>query len=201
MAEENKTEDYEYDETPKYFKQTDSKIVHHYYLYKLIEEPVRYVPMIHHLLYAMPNETFVLHINTQGGSLEAGVAILNAIRATQGYVIASLESQAFSLGAIIFLSAHEWMVHDNTMLMFHHYSGETWGKGNEIMAHVKATQTWYVSITEELCIPFLEQSELDKLLEGADLWFHADEIRKRLGKVVTKRKKDAKLLEKKDAKS
>lgn len=191
--------EYEYsNEQPEYiyYEEKIQQKVHHYYLYGEIKEPQHYVGMVHHLFHAKPRETIKIHLNTQGGVLEAGVAIINSILSSKAHVVALLESQAFSMGTIIFLAAHEWIVYDNTMLMFHNYSGETWGKGNELVAHITAQEKWHREITKNIYMPFLTKEEYDKVLEGADLWFHPPEIRKRLNKVVKQFKKKIKESEK-----
>lgn len=199
MLRDKDQDEYEYNaEQPEYiyYEQRIIEKVHHYYLFGQIGEPRNYVGMVHHLLHASPDEKFFIHLNTHGGILETGVAIVNAILATKGHVVACLEAQAFSMGAIIFLAAHEWVVYDNTQLMFHNYSGETWGKGNEIVAHITAQEKWHREITKSIYIPFLSEEEYEKVLEGADLWFHPTEIRKRLNKVVKRHKKKLKEIEK-----
>lgn len=199
MPKDKENEEYEYTtEQPEYiyYEQRITQKVNHYYLYGAIGEPQHYVGMVHHLLHATPGEKFHIHLNTHGGNLEAGVAIVNAILATKGHVVASLEAQAFSMGTILFLAAHEWIVYDNTQLMFHNYSGETWGKGNEIVAHIAAQEKWHREITKNLYMPFLTEEEYERVLEGADLWFHPPEIRKRLNKVVKENKKIVKESEK-----
>jgi ATP-dependent protease ClpP protease subunit len=145
--------------------------------------------MIHHLLHALPTETIKIHLNTQGGSLETGVAIINAMLSTQAEVVCILEGQAFSLGALIFLCGNTWIVHDHTLIMFHNYSGESWGKGNEIMAHMKAQEKWHMEITKEIYQPFLTSEEYDRLLKGEDFWLHPSEIRTRLKRVVKEHNK------------
>ena len=184
-------EEYEYTTEQSnyiYYEQKVVEKIHHYYLYGVITEAQNYVGMIHHLFHADPNEIIKIHLNTQGGSLETGVAIINGMLSSKAHVIASLESQAFSMGTLIFLAAKEWIIYDNTMLMFHNYSGETWGKGNEIVAHIAAQEKWHREITKKLYMPFLSKKEYERVLEGADLWFHPIEIRKRLIDVANSKK-------------
>ena len=167
-----------------YFEQQLVQRVHHYYLSEGIGAPCEYVEMIHKIRSSGPNETIHIHLNTPGGRLDTGVQMVNAMRASEAHIMCSLESEAHSLGTLIFLAADEFLVHDNCMMMFHNYSGGTWGKGNEQEAQVIATIKWFNELAEDIYRPFLTEQEVQNILKGEDLWVHSEDIRKRLLKMV-----------------
>lgn len=100
--------------------------------------------------------------------------------ASSAHVVTILEARAFSMAALIFLSGDELIVHDNCQLMFHTYSGIFSGKGNEQQAEVAAVGNWFEKIMTRLCTPFLSDTEVSRILKGADLWMDSDQIRRRL---------------------
>lgn len=174
-----------------YFEQIVVSKIHHYYLSEAIGEPGEYAELIHRIKTSAPNEVIYLHLNTPGGRLDTGVQLINAMQTSDAHVICSLESEAHSLGTLIFLAADEFIVHDNCMMMFHNYSGGMWGKGNEQVAQLAATVTWFESLARRVYLPFLSEEELTKILHGEDLWLQTDDIRTRLTKMVKIMQKEA----------
>lgn len=156
----------------------------HFYLSSPIGEALKYVDMVHRIRYASPNDIIFIHLNTPGGNLGTGVQIINAMLASQAKIVTVLESEAHSLGTMIFLCGDEFVVHDNCIMMFHNYSGGTSGKGNEQEAALNATVKWVAELLERIYIPFLTPKEIKNILNGQDLWMHSDEIRKRLDRMV-----------------
>ena len=192
-----KDDDDEIEQKPPYtyFEQQNIQRVHHYYLSEPIGDPAAYVEMIHRIRSGLPHEVIHIHLNTPGGRLDTGVQIVNAMRLSEAHIVCSLESQAHSLGTLIFLAADEFLVHDNCMMMFHNYSGGIWGKGNEQEAQVVATIKWFSEIARDVYQPFLTEEEVDSILKGEDLWVHSTDIRKRLTKMVRQLEREAKAME------
>lgn len=162
-----------------------------FYLSDIVEEPRQYVDMVHMIKTATPNDIIYIMLNTGGGRLDTGVQIINAMRTTQAKVVSVLESEAHSLGTLIFLAADEFIVHDNCLMMFHNFSGGTIGKGNEMAAQVEATVKWFAKLARNIYSPFLSQDEIDRILRGEDLWMDSDEIRKRLDAMIKNLEKEA----------
>lgn len=168
----------------QYYEQQIISKIHHFYISETIVEPNQYIDMIHHIRSGSPTDIVHIHLNTPGGNLDTGVQLINAIQTSESHVICSLEAKAHSLGSLIFLAADEFVVHDNSMMMFHNFSGTTGGKGHEQMAEITATIEWFNTISEQLCVPFLSDDEFNRLIKGEDLYFHSNEIRVRLEKMV-----------------
>lgn len=175
----------------KHYEQTVLHKLHHFYLSSPVEEPVYYVDMIHRIHTASADDVIHIHLNTPGGHLDTGMQLVNAMRSTPAHVICSIESEAHSLGTLIFLAADEFVVHDNVMMMFHNYSGGVFGKGHEQSAQLEGTKKWFSDAVRKLYIPFLSEDELERLERGEDLYLHSDDIRKRLERVVAAAQKAA----------
>lgn len=156
----------------------------HYYISGAIEDPSKYTEMIHQIRTTSPGDVVHLHLNTPGGLVSTGVQIISAMRASQGHVVTHLEGEACSMGALIFLTADEMVVYDDSLLMFHNYSGGAFGKGHEMTASIEATNKWYSKLANTVCTPFLTDAELTRIFDGADLWMLSDEVEVRLKKMA-----------------
>lgn len=158
----------------------------HFYISGPFEEPAKYTEMVHLIRTAQATDVVHLHLNTPGGVLSSGVQIINAMRSSYGHMVTHLEGEACSMGAILFLAGDEMVVYDNSVLMFHNYSGGMSGKGNEMTASIEAANKWYSRLARNICIPFLTEEEIEKVFQGADVWMLADEVQSRLKKMAKK---------------
>lgn len=155
-----------------------------FYLSQHIGDPSDYTDLLHDLRSAQPQDIIYLHLNTIGGRLDAGVQIINAMKDSEARIVAVLDSKAFSLGTMIFLAADEFQIHDNCQFMIHNYSGGITGKGNEQYDELQATISWFNKLAKKYYIPFLTAQELDRVLEGKDMWMDSDEVKSRLKAMV-----------------
>ena len=159
-----------------------------YYLCGEIMEPQYYTDMFYALRTAGKADVIYLHINSSGGDFNTGLQIINNIVASEASVVTLLEARAYSMAALIFLSGDKLVVHDNCQLMFHIYSGYFSGKGNEQQAEVIAVGKWFEKVMARICVPFLSDAEIGRILKGSDLWMDSDEISHRLARVQHARK-------------
>lgn len=176
----------------KQFEQTFAASHVHFYLSESIGEPAEYIDMIHRITNAGSADVIFIHLNTNGGQLDTGVQIINAMQNTQARVITILEGLAYSLGTLIFLSGDEMVVNDHCMMMFHNFNGGIAGKGNEITLELEATNKWFATLAKQIYIPFLSEDEVHRLSRGEDFWMQSPEIRKRLNHMFKVRSEPAK---------
>lgn len=158
----------------------------HIYLSRPLGEPAHYVDLIAQLRAATENDVFHFYLNNSGGHLSTGLQLINAIDETEAKVVMHLDSEAYSMTAILFLKGDEVVIRDNGMLMFHSYSSEMAGKGNEQLAAVNAAARSFAHLMHS-CEPFLSGQEVKDILNGQDLWLDATEIRRRLSAVGDKK--------------
>ena len=161
-----------------------------YYLCGEILEPQYYTEMFYTLRTASHSDLIYLHLNSSGGDFNTGLQIINNIIASEARVITILEARAYSMAALIFLAGDKLIVHDNCQLMFHIYSGYFSGKGNEQQAEVIAVGKWFEKVMARICIPFLTEAEIGRILKGADLWMDSDEISHRLMRMQRAQEKE-----------
>lgn len=176
----------------EYFEQPLNSKIHHFYLSGIILEPALYVKMIHTILVSPPQDTIYIHLNTPGGYLHTGIQIVNAMKSSEATVVCSLEGEAKSLGSLIFLAADQFIVHDNSLMLIHNFSGGVYGKGKEAEMEMIASLAWFSDIGDKYYIPFLTKKEFEGVVNDADIWLHAEEIRTRLDKMVKANEKELK---------
>lgn len=167
-----------------YYESSMSLKMHHIYLSEGIDEPEKYVEMIHRIKSANPGEVIYIYLNTPGGRLDTAIQIINAMRVSQAKIVTVVEAEAHSAGTMIFLCGDEFIVHDNCSMMFHNFSGGTYGKGNEMKLQIDATTRWFNKLAKDIYYPFLSHQEIDNMIDGKDIWMESEEIRKRLKKMV-----------------
>jgi ATP-dependent Clp protease protease subunit len=163
-----------------------------YYLCGEILDPQYYTEMFYTLRTASDNDVICLHLNSSGGDFNTGLQIINNIIASEASVVTILEARAYSMAALIFLSGDKLIVHDNCQLMFHIYSGYFSGKGNEQQAEVIAVGKWFEKVMARICVPFLSEGEIGRILKGSDLWMDSDEISHRLTRIQRAREQEKK---------
>jgi len=152
----------------------------HFYLSKEVGEPDAYTDMIYRITVAAPQDTVYIHLNSPGGQIDTGVQIINAMQNSQAKVVTILESTAYSLATLIFLSGDEMIVNDNCMMMFHNFNGGLVGKGNELVSELEATVKWFTSLAQDIYVPFLTVEEFAQITRGEDRWMQTPEIKVRL---------------------
>ena len=163
-----------------------------YYLCGEILEPQHYTELFYTLRTANHTDLIYLHINSSGGDFNTGLQINNNIIASEAHVVTILEARAYSMAALVFLAGDKLIVHDNCQLMFHIYSGYFSGKGNEQQAEVIAVGKWFEKVMARICIPFLSEAEIGRILKGSDLWMDSDEISHRLMRMQRAQEKASK---------
>lgn len=151
------------------------------YLSRGVGAPSQYDSLCHLFRKAQPQDHIRFFINTVGGNMATGLALIEAIRESDAHVTTVLNPEAYSMGALLFLAGDSMEVPNNGRLMFHNYSSTgTIGKGNEQVAEVQSSIKWFESVMADVCSPFLTKAELKSVIEGRDIWMQAPEIRERL---------------------
>ena len=179
-----------------YYESAMAIKIHHFYLSQSIEDPEKYIEMIHRIKTSNPGEVIYIYLNTPGGRLDTAIQLINAMRVSQAKIITVIEAESHSAGTLIFLCGDEFIVHDNCSMMFHNFSGGTFGKGNEMKLQIDATTRWFNKLAKDIYYPFLSHVEIDDMLTGKDIWMESEEIRKRLKKMVKILTQDRKKKEK-----
>lgn len=149
------------------------------YITAEIVNPIEYNELCHLLRNATSKETIRLHINTPGGRLDSATMIIDAIAASDAYVIGVLSGNVASAGTMIALACDELECSSYLEFMIHYFSGGTGGKGNEIKAHSNFIDKHMPMIFKKMYAGFLTNKEIEDMIEGKDIWLNGDEVLER----------------------
>jgi len=196
-GQEDKPEENEKHKPFQYFKnEHQGPTSHHFYLSEEIGDPNTYIEMIHRIKSAREDDVIYIYLNTPGGRLDTGIQILTAMRNTAAHVVTVLEGEVCSMGTFIFLSGDEFVVNDFSMFMIHNFSTGTFGKGHEVGAYIESITIEFSKMARQVYAGFLTEEELDRVIKGEDFWMGADDVRKRLTRMIKLMQKKVKEEEK-----
>lgn len=118
-----------------------------------------------------------VYINTMGGSVREGIAIINALRRTGATINTYNTSFACSMGATILLAGDNKYMYDNSVMMIHNAWSIACGNANELRKQAddldkinKSILDIYVQATT------LEKDELVKMMDE-ETWLTAEECK------------------------
>jgi ATP-dependent Clp protease protease subunit len=149
------------------------------YLTGAIEEPYQYNEMCYLLGTADKNTTVDIYLNTPGGIIDSAFMIANAISNSEAKVIGHLSGTVASAGTLISMACDELKLTPHLSFMIHNYSGGMAGKGHEMKARQKFTDDHLNDAFKSFYSGFLTEDEMDKVIEGTDLWMNTDEVTER----------------------
>jgi len=145
------------------------------YLSTFHESKINIAEILNDLSELNENDKIKLRINSPGGLLNEGRAMINAIHATGAEVTTEILSDAASMGALMFCIGSKRLIYENSTIMFHNFSGGYFGKGQEMESYIKHSvknnklffASHLIGLTEE---------ELVQMENGKDWWFNAKQM-------------------------
>jgi ATP-dependent protease ClpP protease subunit len=165
--------------------------LHEFYLSGEIDSPENYIEWFQTIRHASENDIIKIYINSPGGDVYTAIQFIRALQETNASaVIASVEGICASAATMILLQADSYEVSEHSSFMIHNYNGGTIGKGHEMHAQAQYERGWSVKLIEEIYDGFLTKAEMQKVIDGADLWMDGVEVVKRLKKKAAKQKKE-----------
>ncbi len=145
-----------------------------------IGEPAEYRELLTVLFNAPPDSLIYLYINCSGGNLDTTLAIVEAIKMCDAKVSAILIGSCHSAASIIALNCDEIVVLDNAYSMVHTASFGSSGNVGTVKSHTEFVIAQIDKLIENTYSGFLNKEELARVKNGNELWFNAEDIRKRL---------------------
>lgn len=119
-------------------------------------------------------------ISSPGGRLDAGLMLINGIKACRAPVTAHIHDQCGSMATGIALACSNWMLGDFAYFFVHTASWGTWGKDSEVRSQVKFMDKRIEKFLHQMYDGFLEPETIDLVSKGQDLWIDAEELGQRL---------------------
>ena len=143
------------------------------------EDPSEYNELCFLLRTAEEDTTVILHLNTPGGIIDSAFMIADAITNSKANVVARLSGTVASAGTIIAMACDDVETSSHLSFMIHNYSGGMAGKGHEMKARQKFTDDHLNDAFKDFYAGFLDEQEMDKVIEGTDLWMGKAEVAER----------------------
>ncbi len=145
------------------------------YLSTFFEDKVNLAEILNDLSEVSDRDKIKLRINSPGGLLNEGRALINSIHATGAEVTTEILSDAASMGALMFCIGNKRLIYENSTIMFHNFSGGYMGKGQEMEAYIKhSVKNNKLFFTSHLI--GLSEKEVHKMTDGKDYWFNAKKM-------------------------
>jgi ATP-dependent protease ClpP protease subunit len=146
------------------------------YITNAIEEPCLYNELCYLIKNSAAGTTIYININTPGGIIDSAFMIANAISHSKATVVGVLSGTVASAGTLIAMACHELEVSPHVSFMIHNYSGGMAGKGHEMKARQKFTDDHLNDAFTSFYSGFLSKEEMEKVIEGTDIWMTTAEV-------------------------
>lgn len=166
--------------SPQVLSKTYSSTVLEIFLDSEITSPDKYREVYHALSNAGAQDIVCIHINSPGGRLDAGVQIINHIKNCKAKTIGILHMECASMASGIALACDEWELNTFSTMMVHSCSYGAVGKQSDVHTRVDFTTKFNEDFIREIYTGFLTESEISRVLDGADLYFNFDKLKNKL---------------------
>lgn len=154
------------------------------YISNNVEEPNHYNEVCYVIENSPEDFQIRLNINTPGGIVDSAFMIANSITKSSSKVIGVLSGTVASAGTLISMACHELEIDEHLTFMIHNYSGGIAGKGHEMKARQQFLDNHLNVAFKSFYSGFLSTEEMDSVIEGADLWMGANEVKDRWKKRI-----------------
>jgi ATP-dependent protease ClpP protease subunit len=130
---------------------------------------------------ATENDIVMIQLSSPGGSLETCDFLCRRINECAAPVFVEIGLTCASAASAMCLQADDWKIHDSSTMMVHACSySPGYGKESDVRSSVENTARINKEWVERTYKGFLTDDELEKVLDGKDLYFYADDLRERL---------------------
>ena len=144
-------------------------------------EDVSFYDHVLHLLYmAEEGDIIDLMISSYGGSLDTLLALRSAIGSSQAQVTGHLLANASSAAGMLLLSCHNFVVNEFSTFHAHTASYGSYGKTDDVKSQVDFITKQTEEIVRSVYRFVLDDTEIQKLLDGKEFYFDHREITERL---------------------
>ena len=175
-----------------------------------IDEGVQEAKYYRHVAKAIAEATerdqIEFEISSPGGLLNGLIALLTAMEKTEATTVAHINGECHSAASMLALSCDSIYVSPYSTMLVHFVQFGASGKGTDVLSHVEHMYVTSEMLFRDTYKHFLTEAEINKCIEGLQLWLTAEDIGKRLerkfalmSKEVNKAKKAQKKTQTKSA--
>ena len=157
--------------------------VHVDYFVTLPEEigsPSQYSTLIALFSFAEEGDTITLEINNGGGHLSTALQICNAMADCKAHTTAVLNTEGHSAASLIFLNANSCGVGKYASMLTHEGQTGMMGKPSDVRRQMQHYDKMGERIIRDTYEGFLTTEEIDRVLDGLELFLDDKEIIRRL---------------------
>lgn len=146
-----------------------------------IEEPEYYAEFSDTLISASESDTISIYFNTDGGSAQTMIQLINLMRNCKAQIDGYLVGSASSAGSFLLLHCDNIYIGEYTEMLIHTVSFGSRGDLPSVQAHVNHVGKQAERLLCETYKHFLTEEELhDVLVNNRQLWLDDAEINRRL---------------------
>lgn len=135
-------------------------------------------------------------ISSPGGLLDGLTALLTALEKTEAISVAHINGECHSAASMLALNCDVVYVSPYATMLVHFVRFGSSGKATDVVTHTKHVFDTSKELFEETYKYFLSDSEIERCVDGFELYLNADEIQERLKRKFEALDKEAKKLEK-----
>ena len=157
------------------------------FIFKGIESAEQFIPAIEALQIAQEEDLVMVHLSTPGGSVNATDTFLLALKMCRARIVFVASGGVHSAGTLILMHADEVILSDGFNALVHNGSVGHGGKFNEYAAASAHAQAFMCDLFRKTYKGFLDKDEIERMIEGKDYWFNADEFNARLKNRIKER--------------
>lgn len=142
---------------------------------------------------AKAGDVVQIRLSTVGGALHAIVPLINAMQNTDAHVHIHVESDCASAGTILMMIADSVFINEYANIMLHTCQYSYGGHAGNMDAYVKYTTEKVEKLMREVYEDFLTEDEIDRMLDGKEIWLDAEECHLRFD--IREEARDARMKE------
>ncbi|MGZ8888031.1 MAG: ATP-dependent Clp protease proteolytic subunit [Halobacteriota archaeon] len=142
---------------------------------KAIRHVSQFSDAIQVLEIAGPEDEVVIKLSTPGGSIDATDAFIHALRKCNAPVHMIATGGVHSAGSAILLEAESFELSENFSSLLHCGGCGTVGNTNEVIAQAAFLTHFMPTFMRNTYEGFLTPEEIEKLIEGKDIWLTAEQ--------------------------
>lgn len=146
------------------------------YLFGQIEDATQFISAIEVLNAASEHDVVIIHLSTNGGSLDATDTFIQAMRECEARIIVKASGGVHSAGTVILLNADEFTLSENFNALIHNGSCGVGGKFSDFRIQAKHTEAYMERVMKTTYAGFLSEAEIESLIDGKDIWLDADQF-------------------------
>ena len=139
-----------------------------------------YRGVVNMLSQANEQDLVIFKLNSPGGNFTGLLSLLDAIDTTQATTIADITGQAASAASILALHCDQCVVGKYAEMLAHEVSYGVGGKGSDNLSHVQHIKKISDKLIWETYEGFLDDDEIESVLNGKELFLDSEEIVERL---------------------